>query len=199
LDVTTRPIRAAFYARVSTAGQQSVPAQFEALREYAANRGWEVVQEVAEVGSGAKARPKREALLQAARRHEIDVVAVVQLARWGRSLRDLVTSLEELAELGVGFVSLRDSLDFSTPAGRAMAGMLSVFAAFERDLLQERVKSGLAHAKKHGTRSGKAIGRPATARARRTEVRALASQGLSKADIANRLGIGYGSVYRLLA
>ena len=197
--MTGKPMRAAIYARVSTAGQQSVPAQLEALRDYAAHRGWEVVQEVAEVGSGATVRPKREALLQAARRREFDVIAVVQLARWGRSLRDLVTSLEELAELGVGFVSLRDSLDFSTPAGRAMAGMLSVFAAFERDLLQERVRSGLAHAKRHGTRSGKPIGRPATARARRTEARALASQGVGKAEIARRLGIGYGSVYRLLA
>jgi DNA invertase Pin-like site-specific DNA recombinase len=197
--MTGKPLRAAIYARVSTAGQQSVPAQLEALRDYAAHRGWEVVQEVAEVGSGATVRPKREALLQAARRREFDVIAVVQLARWGRSLRDLVTSLEELAELGVGFVSLRDSLDFSTPAGRAMAGMLSVFAAFERDLLQERVRSGLAHAKKHGTRSGKPIGRPATARVRRTEARALASQGVGKAEIARRLGIGYGSVYRLLA
>jgi DNA invertase Pin-like site-specific DNA recombinase len=197
--MTGKPMRAAIYARVSTPGQQSVPAQLEALREYAAHRGWEVVQEVAEVGSGASVRPKREALLQAARRREFDVIAVVQLARWGRSLRDLVTSLEELAELGVGFVSLRDSLDFSTPAGRAMAGMLSVFAAFERDLLQERVRSGLSHAKRHGTRSGKPIGRPATARVRRTEARALASQGVAKAEIARRLGIGYGSVYRLLA
>jgi DNA invertase Pin-like site-specific DNA recombinase len=197
--MTGKPMRAVIYARVSTPGQQSVPAQLEALREYAAHRGWEVVQEVAEVGSGASVRPKREALLQAARRREFDVIAVVQLARWGRSLRDLVTSLEELAELGVGFVSLRDSLDFSTPAGRAMAGMLSVFAAFERDLLQERVRSGLAHAKRHGTRSGKPIGRPATARVRRTEARALASQGVGKAEIARRLGIGYGSVYRLLA
>jgi putative DNA-invertase from lambdoid prophage Rac len=106
--------------------------------------------------------------------------------------------LEELADLGVAFVSLRESLDFSTPAGRAMAGMLSVFAAFERDLLRERVRSGLAHAKRHGTRSGKPIGRPATARLRKTEIRALASQGVSMTEIARRLGIGYGSVHRTL-
>ena len=194
----SRTTRCALYARVSTSGQQSVPAQLEALREYAAQRGWDIVQEVAEVGSGAKARPQRETLLKAAMRREIDVIAVVQLARWGRSLPDLVTTLQELSELGVAFVSLGDSLDFSTPAGRALAGMLSVFAAFERDLLRERVRSGLAHAKRHGTRSGKPIGRPATARVRKTEIRALASQGFSMAEIARRLGIGYGSVHRTL-
>ena len=76
--------------------------------------------------------------------------------------------------------------------------MLSVFAAFERDLLRERVRSGLAHAQRHGTRSGRPIGRPATARARRTEVRALASQGVSMAEIGRRLGIAYGSVHGML-
>ena len=123
----------------------------------------------------------------------------MQLARWGRSLSDLVVTLQELGELGVQFASVQDSLDFGTPAGRALAGMLSVFAAFERDLLRERVRSGLAHAAKHGTRSGKAIGRPATARARATEIRALASQGVSMTETARRLGIGYGSVHRVLA
>lgn len=191
-------MRAALYARVSTSGQQSVPAQLEALRDYARRRGWQVVMEVQEVGSGAKTRPKREALLDAARRREVDVIAVVQLARWGRSLADLVTSLQELSDLGVGFVSVQDSLDLTTSAGRALAGMLSVFAAFERDLLRERVRGGLAHARKHGTRSGKPIGRPATARERSTEIRALAAQGLSMAAISRKLGIGYGSVHRTL-
>lgn len=192
-------VRAALYARVSTAGQQSVPAQLEALREYAKRRGWQVVQEVAEVGSGAKSRPKREALLELARRREVDAIAVVQLARWGRSLSDLVVTLQELGDLGVHFASVQDSLDFGTPAGRALAGMLSVFAAFERDLLRERVKSGLAHAQRHGTRSGKAIGRPATARGRAIEIRALASKGVSMAEISRKLGIGYGSVHRIMA
>lgn len=195
LDMT---IRCAIYARVSTAGQQSIPAQLEALREFAAMWGWEVVQEVKEVGSGAKHRPKREALLKAARRREIDAILVWKLDRWGRSLPDLVNTLQELVDLGVQFVSLRDALDFSTPAGRALAGMLAVFAAFERDLLQERVRSGIAHAKKHGTRSGKPIGRPDTARQRTTEVRALASCGLSTTAIARKLDLGYGSVYRIL-
>lgn len=183
---------------MSTSGQQSVPAQLEALREYAQRRGWVIVQEVSDVGSGAKTRPKREALMAAARARTIDVVAVAKLDRWGRSLADLVASMKELTDLGVGFVSVTDNIDLTTPAGRALAGMLSVFAAFERDLIVERVRSGLNHAKKHGTRSGKAIGRPATIAKRMVEIRALAHQGLSMAAIARNLGIGYASVHRAL-
>jgi putative DNA-invertase from lambdoid prophage Rac len=192
-------VRCALYARVSTAGQQSVPAQLEALREYAKRRGWEVVQEVSDIGSGAKSRPKREALMAAARARTIDIVAVAKLDRWGRSLPDLVATMQELTELGVGFVSVSDSIDLTTPAGRALAGMLSVFAAFERDLIVERVRSGMNHAKKHGTRSGKAIGRPATAAARSVEVRALRHQGLSLPAIVDKTGLSYGSVHRLVS
>lgn len=194
-----KAVRVALYARVSTAGQQSVPAQLDALREYANRRGWIVAQEVAEVGSGAKSRPKREALMAAARARTIDAIAVAKLDRWGRSLPDLVTSMQELTALGVGFVSVSDSLDLTTPAGRALAGMLSVFAAFERDLIVERVRSGLNHAKKHGTRSGKAIGRPASAAAHAVEVRALRSKGLSLPMIAAKTGLSYGSVHRLVS
>lgn len=195
--MATTDTRCAIYARVSTAGQQSVPAQLELMHDYAARRGWTVVMEVADVGSGAKMRPKREQLLAAARRRECDVILVAKLDRWGRSLADLVGSLQELTALGVGFVSIADSLDLTTPAGRALAGMLSVFAAFERDLIVERVRGGLAHARRHGTRSGKPIGRPATATARRVEVRSLRAQGLSLPAIVEKTGLSYGSVYRL--
>jgi putative DNA-invertase from lambdoid prophage Rac len=191
-------VRCALYARVSTAGQQSVPAQLEALREFASRRGWEIAQEVSDIGSGAKSRPKREALMVAARAREIDVIAVAKLDRWGRSLADLVSSMQELAELGVGFVSVSDSIDMTTAAGKALAGMLSVFAAFERDLIIERVRSGLNHAKKHGTRSGKAIGRPSLAARRTVEVRALRAKGLTLPQIAAKTGLGYGSVQRLV-
>ena len=196
--MVTNEVRCALYARVSTAGQQSVPAQIEALRDYAQRRGWSVAQEVSEVGSGAKTRPKREALMAAARARQIEVIAVAKLDRWGRSLADLVSSMQELTGLGVGFVSVGDGFDLTTPAGRALAGMLSVFAAFERDLIVERVRSGMAHAKKHGTRSGKAIGRPATIDKRTTEIRALAHAGLSMAAIGRKMGIGYGSVHRVI-
>jgi hypothetical protein len=90
--------------------------------------------------------------LDAARRREIDVVLVWRLDRWGRSVADLLATLQELEHLGVGFVSLTEALDLTTPAGRAMAGLLAVFAAFEREVLGERVRAGLAHARQNGTR-----------------------------------------------
>ena len=96
------------------------------MRQYAARRGWTVALQVKEIGSGAIRREKRETLLQAAPRREIDVVLVWRLDRWGRSVTDLLATLQELEHLGVGFVSLTEALDLTTPAGRAMAGLLAV-------------------------------------------------------------------------
>src|ERR1700733_13154540 len=124
--------RAGLYARVSTNDQQTLAMQNRAMHEYAARRGWMIALQLREVGSGATQRQSREQLLEAARRREIDVVVVWRLDRWGRSVTDLLTTLQELEHLGVGFVSLTEALDLSTPAGRAMAGLLSVFTQFER-------------------------------------------------------------------
>src|SRR5712692_2266978 len=151
--------RVGLYARVSTHDQQTIPLQIRALREYAARRGWTITMQVREVSSGAAQRETREKLLEAARRREIDVVLVWRLDRWGRSVTDLLATLQELDHLGVGFVSLTEALDLTTPAGRAMAGLLSVFAEFEREILRERVRAGLVHARQNG----KKLGRPATA------------------------------------
>jgi len=187
-------LRAALYARVSTLDQQTLPMQIRAMRDYAANRGWTVAMQVKEVGSGAKVREQRKQLIDAARRREIDVVLVWRLDRWGRSLLDLVTTLQELTDLSVGFVSLSEALDLTTSSGRAMAGMLSVFAAFEHDILRERVRAGLKHARQSGTR----LGRPATAAVKAAEVRKLFRQGVSKSEISRRLDIGRTSVRRIL-
>src|SRR3984893_13942643 len=162
-------LRAGLYARVSTNDQQTLPMQLRALREYAARRGWTSAMQVREVGSGAAHREAREQLIEAARRREIDVVLVWRLDRWGRSVTDLLTTLQELDHLGVGFVSLTEALDLTTPAGRAMAAMLAVFAAFEREILSERTRAGLAHAQENGKR----LGRPATAAAHAAEIRKL--------------------------
>jgi DNA invertase Pin-like site-specific DNA recombinase len=97
-----------------------------------------------------------ELLLKAARRREIDVILVWRLDRWGRSVTDLVLTLKDLSELGVAFVSLTEALDLTTPSGRAMAGLLAVFAEFEREILRERVVAGLAQARKQGKTSGAA-------------------------------------------
>jgi DNA invertase Pin-like site-specific DNA recombinase len=165
------------------------------MREYAARRGWSLVRQIKEVGSGASQRELRETLLAAARRREIDVVVVWRLDRWGRSVADLVATLQELQHLGVGFVSLTEALDLTTPAGRAMAGLLAVFAEFEREILRERVRAGLAHARQNGKR----LGRPPSAAHKTLEVRKLYRQGISKSEIARRLEIGRTSVRRLLA
>lgn len=138
---------------------------------------------------------KRAKLLEAARRREIDVVLVWRLDRWGRSVTDLLATLQELDHLGVGFVSLTEALDLTTAAGRAMAAMLAVFAAFEREVLQERTRAGLAHARENGKR----LGRPATAAAYAAEIRKLFRAGISKSEIARRVRIGRTSVRRILA
>ena len=164
------------------------------MRESVARCGWTVACPVREVNSGALRRESREKLLEAARRREIDVVFVWRLDRWGRSVTDLLAPLQEREHLGVGFGSLTEALDLTTPAGRAMAGLLAVFAAFEREILGERVRAGLAHARQNG----KQLGRPATAAMHTDKVRKLHRSGLSKSEIARRLNIGRTSVRRIL-
>ena len=194
-EVFGHPFRVGLYARVSTHDQQTLPLQIHTMREYVAKRGWTIVAQIKEVGSGASQRELREALLAVARRREVDVVLVWRLDRWGRSVADLVSTLQELQHLGVGFISLTEALDLTTPAGRAMAGLLAVFAEFERDILRERVRAGLAHPRQQG----KQLGRPPSVVHNAAEVRKLCRQGISKSEIARRLEIGRTSVRRLLA
>jgi len=186
--------RVGLYARVSTHDQQTLPMQMSAMRDYAKRRKWAVAVEVKDVGSGATTRPLREKLIETARRREIDLVLVWRLDRWGRSLVDLVSTLQELSALEVGFISLSEALDLTTPSGRALAGMLAVFAEFERDILRDRVKAGIAQAKK----DGRPHGRPMTAGNLVPEMKQLRKDGLSKREIAKRLGVSRTSVIRLL-
>src|SRR5947199_1172064 len=190
-----KTFRAGLYARVSTSDQQTLPMQNRALREYAARRGWAIAMQIREVGSGAVERNAREQLMEAARRREIDVVLVWRLDRWGRSAMDLLTTLQELAHLGVGFVSLTEALDLTTPAGRAMAGLLAILAEFEREILRDRVRAGLAHA----PQNGKQLGRPMTAGLQAAHIRILDRADVAKAEIARRLQVGRTSVRRILA
>src|SRR5436309_8908497 len=108
-------LRAGLYARVSTNDQQTLAMQNRAMREYAVRRGWTITLQVRDVNSGAAKREAREKLLEAARRREIDVVLVWRLDRWGRSVTDLLVTLQELEHLGVGFVSLTEALELTTP------------------------------------------------------------------------------------
>jgi DNA invertase Pin-like site-specific DNA recombinase len=189
------PLRVGLYARVSTHDQQTLPLQIHAMRDFAAKRNWTIAVQIKEIGSGAVHRKLRATLIAAARMREIDVVLVWRLDRWGRSVADLVSTLQELQHLGVGFVSLTEALDLTTPAGRAMAGLLSVFAEFEREILRERVCAGIAHARQQGKR----LGRPPSVVHKAVEARKLHQQGSSKSEIARKLDIGRTSVRRLLA
>ena len=128
-----------------------------------------------------------------ARRREIDVIVVWHLDRWGRSLLDLIGTLNELHSAGIGFVSLNEALDLTSAAGRALAGMLAVFAEFERDILRDRVKAGIAHARAQG----RPHGRPVTIQSLIPKIRELAADGVSKRQIAATLGISRTSVRRL--
>lgn len=187
--------RVGLYARVSTHDQQTLPLQIRAMREYAVRRGWTIALQIKEIGSGAAEREMRQKLLDGARRRELDVVLVWRLDRWGRSLVDLVLTLKELAGLGVGFVSLTEALDLTTPTGRAMAGLLSVFSEFEHEILRERIRAGIAEARLKGKR----FGRPLTAAKKAGQIRKLYRAGISKAEIARQLNIGRTSVRRILA
>jgi DNA invertase Pin-like site-specific DNA recombinase len=187
-------MRAAVYARVSTHDQQTLGMQVDAMTSYVEDRGWNLARQIKDVGSGAKHRPGRESLLKAARRRELDVIVVWRLDRWGRSVADLMATLRELTDLGVGFVSLTEALDLTTPSGRAMAGMLAIFAEFEREILRERVRAGVARAR----REGRPHGRPRTASLKADEVLRLKAESVSQAEIARRLGIGRTSVRRIL-
>jgi DNA invertase Pin-like site-specific DNA recombinase len=168
--------------------------QLKSLRQYAAARKWKVKMEIEDIGSGVKERKQREQILLAARKREIDAVLVWKLDRWGRSLHDLFQSLKELSDLDVSFISFTESIDLSTSIGRALAGMLTIFANFERDLLRERVKAGIAYARSRGRRHG----RPASVRKYASKVRKLFEQGISKSEIARRFSISRTSVRRLL-
>ena len=188
-------MKVGIYARVSTYDQQTLGMQVEAIKKYVKARGWQVELEVTEIGSGAKEKEKRDALIKAARRREIDRVIVWKLDRWGRSVSDLFHTLNELANLNVGFISITEALDLTTPTGRAMAGLLAIFSEFEREILRERVKAGIAYARSQG----KPHGRPKSASLLKDEVSKLFAQGVSKSEIARRLGIGRTSVRRIIS
>lgn len=182
--------RVALYARVSTHGQDS-EMQLREMREYCRNRGWLTASEYIDTVSGSKdSRPELNRLMLDAKHRRIDAVLVWKLDRFGRSLKHLVNALAELEALGVAFVSLKDNLDLTTPAGRLMFQIIGAMAEFERSLIQERVKAGLRNARA----KGKKLGRP-TVTADQAEVNRLRSEGRSMANIAQYLGVSVGTVF----
>ena len=195
-------IRAALYARVST-DEQSTDAQLRELRAVAEAKGWEVVAEFVDSGvSGTKRlqdRAKGAAMLKAATQGKVDVVAAWSVDRLGRSLQDLIGTMSDLQALGLDLYLHRQAIDTRTPTGRAMFGMLGVFAEFKRSMIVERVRSGMARAKAKGTKSGKPIGRPQVAQAVEDRVRELSAQGLGMVKVSKLAGCGVSVVQRVLA
>ena len=184
----------ALYARVST-GDQNPEAQLIRLRAYALARGGEAL-EFADTASGAtRKRPALDALLEAARRRELEAVVVVKLDRVARSVSHLAELGEELRALDVSLVVLDQAIDTATPSGRLLFNVLGSIAEFERDLIRERTRDGLEAARRRGSR----MGRPPALDGERVErVKRLRASGHSLRDIAGLLNVGLGTVARVL-
>ena len=185
--------RAAIYARVSTHNGPNPEMQLNEVRAYCERRQWEVADEYVDAGiSGSKEhRPALDRLLADCRKRRVDAVVVYRYDRFARSVRQLVNALEEFRSLGIDFVSLHEGVDTSTPNGRLVFGIFASIAEFERELIQDRVRSGLAAARA----KGKKLGRPRVVidELRITELRA---QGRGWKSIAAELGVGVGTILR---
>lgn len=188
--------RVALYTRVSTS-DQSCERQVTELTAYAERSDFEIVAVFKETASGAKNdRIERNKVVDLARKREIDIVLVSELSRWGRSTADLRATIEDLAARQVAIRALNGpDIDISTAQGKLMLNLLAAISEFERDLLQERIKSGVAHARSKGTKSGRAIGRPAFDRTER--LKRLLEEGRSIRSIAAELAISKTTVMKV--
>jgi DNA invertase Pin-like site-specific DNA recombinase len=188
--------RVALYLRVSTSGQ-TVENQRRELTAWAELAGHEIVATYEDAGiSGAKGRDARPGLDQAlkdATRRRYDLLAAWSVDRLGCSLQDVVGAMQELRGAGVGLFLHQQALDTTTPAGKAMFGMLAVFGELEREIIRERVNSGLARARAQGTR----LGRPKVAEAVEDRIRELRRAGTGIKTVARQLGVGVGTVQRV--
>jgi DNA invertase Pin-like site-specific DNA recombinase len=190
--------RVAFYLRVST-GSQTVENQRRELAAAAEQRGWTVIELYSDNGvSGAKGRDKRPAfdrMCKDAVAGRFDIVAAWSVDRLGRSVLHLAQFVEDLRGAGVGLFLLKQGIDSETPTGRAMLGMCSVFAELEREIIRERIHSGLARAKA----KGKTLGRRPVSSCTEERIRELRGQGMGKLKIARTLECGVSTVQRVLA
>lgn len=190
-------IRAAVYARISTVNHGQDPeVQLGELREFCKRRGFEIVDEYVDTGiSGSRERrPALDKLLADCRKRLVDAVVVYRYDRFARSLRQLVNALEEFRSLGIEFISIHEGVDTSTPNGRLVFGIFASIAEFERELIRDRVRSGLAAAKAKGKR----IGRPRVA-VDAFRIASLRRQGRSWAEITRATGVTKGTAQRSLA
>jgi DNA invertase Pin-like site-specific DNA recombinase len=193
-----KPEKVGLYARVSTHDKgQDVELQLSDLRAYVGSRGWETFKEYLDVGqSGSKEqRPAFSQLMEDARKRKVDIVLVWRLDRFGRSLKHLIVSLDELKNLGVGFISFKECLDFTTPTGRLMFHLLGAFSEFEKEIIRERVKAGVAHARSKGKRLGR---RPIIDERLLGTIRDMRDKRISIRGISKELGVSKSLVHKSL-
>ena len=184
--------RCAIYCRVSTA-DQSTQLQQRELEAFAKARGWTVAAVYTDKSTGTHSnRLQLQGMIKAVRSRQVDIVLCWKLDRFFRSLKDLVVTLQEMTDLGVSFVSLKDQIDLTTPQGRLMVHLLAAFAEFEASLIRSRVKAGLENARKNGTQ----LGRPPQVDP--NKVFQLRAEGLSMSVIAKRLGCSKSAVHKTL-
>jgi len=191
--------RAALYVRVST-NEQDTAAQERALREYVQRRGWKLQKIYRDQGvSGASSnRPALNELLKACRRRSVDVVVVWKFDRFARSLKQLMSGLEVCRAFGIDFVSVTEAVDTSLPAGELVFQMIGAVAQFERSLIAERVRSGLANARAKGM----VLGRPPLRKLTLTEAAELRRQrrhGAPFRDLARKFGVSVWTAHRMCA
>jgi DNA invertase Pin-like site-specific DNA recombinase len=190
--------RVAFYLRVSSKRGQSVENQRRELEVVAERSGWQMVSTYQDAGiSGTKGRDKRpglDRLILDATRRQFDIVAAWSVDRLGRSLQDLVATLSELHALGIDLYLHQQAIDTTTPAGKALFQMMGVFAEFEREIIRERVRAGLARAKANGKR----FGRPPVAPAVEARIRDLRAGGMGLLKIGRSVGVGTSVVQRVV-
>jgi len=188
--------RVALYLRVST-DSQTVENQRRELMAIGERLGWTIIETLVDEGiSGAKGRDQRpgyDRLMKMVARKEVDLIASWSVDRLGRSLQHLIAFLGEINSRGVDLYLHTQGLDTSTPAGRAMFSMLSVFAEFERSILRERIMAGLARSKAQGKRSG----RPSLDPVKTDRIKALLNEGVSINATAKKLKVGLGTVHRI--
>lgn len=194
-----RVTRVAVYARVSTSNSGQDPTmQTRELEEYCQHRGWDIAGVYVDVGvSGAKdSRPELNRLMADAHQRRFNAVLVWKLDRFGRSLRHLVNALAEFEALGVAFISLKDNLDLSTPAGRLMFQIIGAMAEFERSLIVERVKAGMRNARAKGKRIGRPPRIHLSPEMRKTIAEAYRNHQGSLRQLAAMFGTSVGTVQR---
>lgn len=186
---TTKTV--AIYARVST-DRQSADMQLAELRDFVKRSGWRVFREYVDEGyTGANTkRPAFVEMMIDAKRRKFDVLLVWKLDRLGRSLKDLIDTLDELGHMGIDFISYDNNLDTSTPTGKLVFQIIGAVAEFEKDIIRERVKAGLANARKKGKR----LGRPPISPALLEKAQSLKAEGLSYRSISRALGVDEGTI-----